>query len=406
MRNGKWMADSKHNAAMLKKKFPAYLSDVDYYIKHNPNEHLIRILIMLCSCNDTRTDSYLIFNHCLGGGASIFLETLAKELLLKNSSLIIVCPKEDGYMLQYAYNRYYYEWRVECLSTIFYFARLLHISDVVVNELVSYPNPYQALASIRKLKKDISCRITFYLHDFYCICPGILLSANEHYCNLPDLSVCKKCPSGTSSLSYLRNLSIEEWRKNWGRFLSRCDSIIAFSHDSIDKLNKVYPGLTTIQCIPHQVAYVTPVEQPPKKPGSPLIIGILGLLTQSKGAAIVRDMISLISYCKLNIKIVLIGKSGLTTTDSCYYEHGMYNKNDISELTKRYQIDVFFLPFIYPETFSFATEEAMKTTLPVAVFDIGAPAERIRTYPRGILIPTPTASCALENIIEYMNGRE
>lgn len=398
-------ASQLHNTAMLKKKFPTYFSDVDHYIKDNPNKHLIHLMIMLCSCNATGSPAYLIFNHCLGGGASIFLKSFTKERLLESASLLFIMPKEDGYLLQYAYKQYYCEYAIENLSFLFRFAKILHITDVIINELVSYKKPYELLASIQSLKKDSSCRITYYVHDFYSICPGITLSRNGSYCGLPDLAECKQCPSGASSLRYLKDISITEWRQHWESFLSDCDSIIAFSHDSIHKLNSVYPHLTHIQYIPHQVDYVTPVDPPVKSPDSPLVIGMLGLITVNKGAAILRDMIFIISHCKLNIKIVLIGKSSVTATDSCYHEHGLYNKEDISKLTNQYQVDVFFLPFINPETFSFAAEEAMKTTLPVAVFNVGAPAERILTYPKGILIPTPTAACALETIITYMHSQ-
>ncbi|MBE5962044.1 MAG: glycosyltransferase [Lachnospiraceae bacterium] len=396
------------NTAMLKKKFPSYFSDVDHYIKHNPNEHLIRIMTMLCSCNDSRYDSFLIFNHALGGGASIFLKTQIEKLLLKGSSLIVITPNKDGYLLQYIYRRYYCEYPVTHLSSIFRFARLLHIRQLVINELVSYPKPYKLLASIKKLKEDLSCNMIYYVHDFYCICPGITLSKEDGYCHLPALSECRKCPFGTFSLSYLTDISIEEWRMHWHTFLLSCDTIVTFSQDSTNKLHQIYPDLFNIECTPHQVDYVTPVKPSKKAPDSPLVIGILGLVTKSKGAAILRDMIALIAQGNLNIKIVLIGRSSVSTTEDCYYEHGFYNKKEVSKLTEQYQIDVFFFPFISPETFSFATEEAIKTTLPVAVFDVGAPAERIRTYPRGILIPTPSAACALQTILEYIktNGRE
>ena len=46
-----------------------------------------------------------------------------------------------------------------------------------------------------------------------------------------------------------------------------------------------------------------------------------------------------------------------------------------------------FLPSIVPETFSFVAEEVMALGLPLAAFDIGAPAERIRYYTRGAILP-------------------
>ena len=51
-----------------------------------------------------------------------------------------------------------------------------------------------------------------------------------------------------------------------------------------------------------------------------------------------------------------------------------------------YQVDIVLIPSIWPETFSYTTEEAIKMDLPVAVFDLGAPAERVRTYNKGLIL--------------------
>ena len=41
-------------------------------------------------------------------------------------------------------------------------------------------------------------------------------------------------------------------------------------------------------------------------------------------------------------------------------------------------IDLFFIPSIWPETFSYTTSEIMSMHMPVAVFPIGAPVERVK----------------------------
>jgi hypothetical protein len=48
---------------------------------------------------------------------------------------------------------------------------------------------------------------------------------------------------------------------------------------------------------------------------------------------------------------------------------------------------VVFLPAIWPETWSFVLTSALEQGLPVIVFDIGAPAARLRRLGRGHVLP-------------------
>jgi glycosyltransferase involved in cell wall biosynthesis len=66
------------------------------------------------------------------------------------------------------------------------------------------------------------------------------------------------------------------------------------------------------------------------------------------------------------------------------------------------KIDIIFIASIWPETFSYTTEEVMMMGLPVASFDIGAPAERIRKYDKGLVVSEMTAETALNEIIKFV----
>lgn len=49
-------------------------------------------------------------------------------------------------------------------------------------------------------------------------------------------------------------------------------------------------------------------------------------------------------------------------------------------------IDIVFIPSIWPETFSYTTSEAMMMGLPVACFDMCAPAERVKNLRKNLLL--------------------
>ena len=54
--------------------------------------------------------------------------------------------------------------------------------------------------------------------------------------------------------------------------------------------------------------------------------------------------------------------------------------------------DLILLPAIWPETYSYALTLALRTGLPVAAFDLGAPGERLRAYPNGHCLPYALAT--------------
>lgn len=64
-------------------------------------------------------------------------------------------------------------------------------------------------------------------------------------------------------------------------------------------------------------------------------------------------------------------------------------------------IDLFFIPSIWPETFSYTTSEIMSMHMPVAVFPIGAPVERVKYYEKGLVLKETDAKSALKELQEF-----
>jgi len=56
------------------------------------------------------------------------------------------------------------------------------------------------------------------------------------------------------------------------------------------------------------------------------------------------------------------------------------------------------LPSIWPETFSYVAEELMQLGVPLAVFNMGAPAERVAQYENGMVIDRVDAAHALQQL--------
>lgn len=252
-----------------------------------------------------------------------------------------------------------------------------------------------------------SSKLIMLLHDFYCVCPYfVLLDDNNEYCGIPEVSRCDECVAHKGSCG-LKIQSMDLWRAEWDNFLNKCDAIIAFSNDSLNHLKRAYPGLTfpLIKVIPHTIRSLPKIQnRPTKNIMSRIIIGILGGISVHKGAKIIEKMLEIIDDQDLNIYIVLIGYWNLPAPKSSKIKAtGHYEREDLINLTVNNDIDIFLMPSICPETFSYTTAEIMEMGMPIAVFNLGAPAERVVDYPLGHIISKIDAECALNEIVDFVH---
>jgi glycosyltransferase involved in cell wall biosynthesis len=64
-------------------------------------------------------------------------------------------------------------------------------------------------------------------------------------------------------------------------------------------------------------------------------------------------------------------------------------------MIKDENIDIFMIPSIWPETFSYTTQEIMMMEMPLMVFNLGAPAERVKNYNNGYIIDEVSSNAIL-----------
>jgi glycosyltransferase involved in cell wall biosynthesis len=84
-----------------------------------------------------------------------------------------------------------------------------------------------------------------------------------------------------------------------------------------------------------------------------------------------------------------------------FFETGPYGHEDLSALMSLFNVDLFLIPSILPETFSYTTEEIILAGKPLAVFDLGAPAERVRRYPKGLVLSSMDPVAVLCELMRF-----
>lgn len=208
-------------------------------------------------------------------------------------------------------------------------------------------------------------KLSVLLHDYFTCTPAYnLLTERGAYRGMPSLAAASRADT-------LRRLdgtqvTLDDWRAAWGALLRAADRVIAFSKVAADLVREAYPDLTNIAVVPH--ALITPVTPVPRPIGAGAL-GILGNLNHHKGADVVRGL----SHHAQRGNLVILGEVAPGVhLGRVARVHGRYAVSELAELVAKYHITRWFIPSIWPETFSFTTHEALATGLPVYAFDLGA----------------------------------
>jgi glycosyltransferase involved in cell wall biosynthesis len=184
------------------------------------------------------------------------------------------------------------------------------------------------------------------------------------------------------------------------------DEIIAFSHSSIELLKRAYerkPGepvvvreeSVTVQ--PHSVDYIDR-ESLVIKNRDQLIIGIVGQIGFHKGASFIQALAQEIEQQGAKERIAVIGSLEGRCNPAIVRQSGPYKREDLAKAILESGANIMLFPSIWPETFSYVTQEIIQFGLPLACFSYGAPAERVNQYEKGLVLESQDPSDVLESL--------
>ncbi len=250
-------------------------------------------------------------------------------------------------------------------------------SNIHINTLVDYSDLLGMLRNLSDYKRcHRNCKISYYVHDYFCICPSINLMCNEVFCGM-------KCASKRCNLRYKdRIVDICEWRQMWGTFLKEVDEVVCFSESSKKYISLIYGELNKLEVKPHDMSYFH-VKGIPDNTHAEVSIAVVGRITTPfKGKDVVRTLIRrYVDKCRL----VIIGTSRtkLGSFNRRVKHYPEYSPNDLGRILAQEKISHVIFPSLCPETFSYVVSELIMLEIPVWGFDIGAQGEKLRSYKKG-----------------------
>ena len=348
----------------------------------------------------------LALDHDMGGGANHYRKQWMRDRAGARHVALLL-----GFEI--SSQRYFLEITVAGISECFFMAddsivemliQSCLVDEVFYNDAVSFPKPGDVPDWLLSFKRVAKARLTVAIHDYFSICPSqFLLNDAGRYCRIPDISECLRClPNNENEFATLfTSRSIPEWRGKWSSALVAADAIICFSQSSKTLLMRAYPELgdAYLRIEPHAIE---PFEEMPKiDSAAPLHLGVVGSIGIHKGAQVLQGLADEIAMRGGNVRITVIGSVDLPCDPLVLQTTGPFQRDQLPRLVEESAINLFLLPSICPETFSYVTQELMSLNLPLACFDLGAPADRVARYSKGRVLHRSDAGSLLDDLLRF-----
>ena len=259
---------------------------------------------------------------------------------------------------------------------------------------------------LRRLLADADLPFTVHLHDYLPVCPRInLVDENALYCGEPDEAGCRACLRRRGSAYGAPDIA--GWRRGHHALLHAAQAVIAPDEDVARRFQRRWPEVAiTVQ--PHE--RVSQAPPPPDRPAiRPYRIVTIGAVTPIKGLHTLRAVASFARTAALPLEFHVLG----TTSDdvvshaSGLHLAGPYTNGTVGARLAALNADAVFLPSTWPETFAFTMSHALRSGLPVIVFDLGAQATRLPDNGRNMklsldLAKSPMDLCHL--LLAHLDG--
>ncbi|MFH0826043.1 MAG: glycosyltransferase, partial [Pseudomonadota bacterium] len=399
------------NLRILEYLCPHYHKMVKHFFELDPTKRLRDLLAFLLFSVNSSQGATIIIDHSWGGGASLYRENWIRDRLSEGRPVVLAeARNEDDVTFTFQWDGNTIRFPQSKLTLVEDICLLSKATEVMLNEFVQFHNPMGVMRFVERLKEDWGVRLSLPVHEYGLICPTFnLVNDTGAFCDLPDETDCGACLQPVQPrvdkllidrpVSTLQIPSLAAWRRRARSLLRAADTVTCFSRASKNLLRKVFGDAATekIKVIPHKVPHlhIRPVRI--EKPEG-LHVGAVGRINAVKGRNVLAEMGDIIDKEGRRVRLTIIGSVYPSLPHGVADVTGPYNHDDLPRIIQESGANVFFLPSIWPETFSYVAEELMLMDLPLAVFDIGAPAERVATYAKGLVIPEINARTALDSM--------
>ena len=381
----------RRNAEILARLHPGYDAMIASWIARDPLAPARLRMDALRWRAGRRASSVVLVTHAGGGGVDRLLALRIAALQAAGIRPIILRPDRDGVVVDGGGNatpnlRYTLPAGLDALARLLRSDRPSHVE---LHHMLGHHPALLGLASILGIPHEA------HIHDYAWFCPRIALVQEHSYCGEPPISGCEACIADFGSNTE-EPISVADLVVRSAQFLGTARRVVAPAEDVASRLARHFPKLRV---------EVTPWEDdsaitPPPLPRAIRRICVIGGIGVEKGyevlLACLRDVVkrqlplefTLVGHTRDDDR--LLGAGPITIT-------GRYDPEEVESLIRAQGADIAFLPSIWPETWCFTLGHAWRAGLRAVVFDLGAPAERVRGTGWGWVLPLGLPAAAVND---------
>lgn len=240
--------------------------------------------------------------------------------------------------------------------------------------------------AILALPRRLGIPYDLFVHDYAWLCPRVVLTTGEaRYCGEPEAAVCAVCVARFGRAIEER-ISAARLRARSAADLAGARRVIVPSADTAARIRRHFPAARPRVRPWDQVTPAPPAgvwDQPRR-------IAVIGAIGMEKGFEVLLACARDAAARRLALNFIVIGytvdDAALLQTGTAWVT-GPFASGEATALLRAHRPAFAFLPSIWPETWCFALSDAWRAGLDAAVFDIGAPAARVRQAGRGWVLP-------------------
>jgi len=248
---------------------------------------------------------------------------------------------------------------------------------------------------------ESSLAVVISVHDFslFCARPHLLEQPADLFCGYShDLDRCERCLRQTWDVRKDEQAKRRELAR---QILASATGVIFPSQFLLEQHRQLF-SLPQFRAAVIEPA--GPATAPDRRAGVPATgVAFAGSVKRHKGGHLLPEIAAMLGSRGLALHVFGGGDVDLLQAlrrQSNAIIHGYYRSGELPSLLARHGIGLVMIPSIWPETYCMALSEAWLAGAAVAAFDLGAPADRIRTGGGGWLTPLESGAAGLVAIVD------
>ena len=235
-----------------------------------------------------------------------------------------------------------------------------------------------------------------FVHDYASFCARIALVPEHSYCGEPPVAACEACVADHGS-NLEEAIGPAALVARSAAVLGAARRVVAPAADVAARLRRHFPQ-AKLEVAPWEEDEAIPAPPPTQRPIRRVcVIGGIGV---EKGfevlLACVRDAASRALPLHFTVAGFTADDERLLAAGPVFIT-GQYAEAEAVALIQAQAADIALLPSVWPETWCFTLGQAWRAGLRAAVFDLGAPAERVRRTGWGDVLPLGLPAHSVNN---------